>query len=277
MKLSIVIAGRDDGYGDEGLSPYDKNTPDTFCFRMKRTVESNLKKLKKHNISTQYVIVDWSPINGKSLDKNEYTSETVKDERVKHIIVTPEIVENRGWNPKNFYEYYAKNVGIRNSDGEFVLITNPDDLLNDELVESISKALDEDDGKNYYRPYSRIDVDNKLQFLAEGVTFLKNGNPYDEIMGTPAAGDFILTTKDNFINISKGFDETQNTNGNKQQTHMDGNIVINMYQNGLIPKELKGSVLHLDHAKPHEKDFNIEPYTKGYENIENWGLLNIKF
>ena len=79
--------------------------------------------------------------------------------------ITPEIVENRGWNPKNFYEYYAKNVGIRNSDGEFVLITNPDDLLNDELVESISKALDEDDGKNYYRPYSRIDVDNELQFF----------------------------------------------------------------------------------------------------------------
>ena len=162
MKLSIVIAGRDDGYGDEGLSPYDKNTPDTFCFRMKRTVESNLKKLKKHKISTQYVIVDWSPINDKTLDKNEYMSETVKDERVKHIIVSPKVVKNRGWNPKNFYEYYAKNVGIRNSDGEYILITNPDDLLNDELVESMSKALHEDDGKSYYRPYSRIDVNNNL-------------------------------------------------------------------------------------------------------------------
>ena len=276
MKLSIVIAGRDDGYGDEGLSPYDKNTPDTFCFRMKRTVESNLKKLKKHKISTQYVIVDWSPINDKTLDKNEYMSETVKDERVKHIIVSPKVVKNRGWNPKNFYEFYAKNVGIRNSDGEYILITNPDDLLNDELVESMSKALHEDDGKSYYRPYSRIDVNNNLEFLAEGVTFLKNGNPYDEIMGTPAAGDFILTTKDNFINKSKGFDESRDTNENKQQTRMDGNIVINMYQNGLIPQELKGSVLHLDHAKPHEKDLDIEPYTMGYKNIENWGLLDVE-
>ena len=41
-KLSVVVTGRDDGYGDELLTPYNSFTPDTFCFRMKRTIENNL-------------------------------------------------------------------------------------------------------------------------------------------------------------------------------------------------------------------------------------------
>ena len=152
-KLSVVVVGRDDGYGDDMLTPYNTSTPDTFCFRMKRTIENNLKLFEEKNLEVEYVVVDWSPLDEKTLDKNEFMSIALKNKNVKHVMVPPSSVKDRGWNPKNFYEYYAKNVGIRNSDGEYVLITNPDIMLTDEIVNSIDEALKQDDGKTYYRPY----------------------------------------------------------------------------------------------------------------------------
>jgi hypothetical protein len=268
-KLSIVVVGRDDGYGDDTLSPYNASTPDTFCFRMKRTIENNLGLFEKKGVDIEYVVVDWSPLGEKTLDKNEYVRVAFENKKVKHVIVPPTSVENRGWNPKNFYEYYAKNVGIRNSESEFVLITNPDIVFTQEIVSSISEALTTDDGKSYYRPYSRIDVSNNLEHLAEGVTFLKNGLFQDEVLGTPAAGDFLLSRKDNFC----GYDERHDTSPTKQQTNMDSNILFTMYHQGVKPVELSGSILHLDHGKPHEKEgaINHQPY----ENVSDWGMREV--
>ena len=50
-KLSIAVVGRDDGYGDDTLSPYNASTPDTFCFRMKRTIENNLGLFEKKGVA----------------------------------------------------------------------------------------------------------------------------------------------------------------------------------------------------------------------------------
>ncbi len=268
-KLSVVIVGRDDGYGDENLTPYNETTPDTFCFRMKRTIENNLELFRQREQDVQYVVVDWSPLNGNTLDKNEYTSIALQNEEVKHVVVPPESIEERGWNPKNFYEYYAKNVGIRNSDGEYVLITNPDIMFTDEIVDSICAALAEDTGEFYYRPYSRIDVTNSLETLAEGISFIPNGKFQDEVLGTPAAGDFLLSKKSNFV----GYNENHDTSPTKQQTSMDGNILFAMYHNGTTPIQLEGSILHLDHAKPHEKEGLLD--SNPYVNREDWGMRKV--
>ena len=265
-KLSIIVVGRDDGYGDDTLSPYNASTPDTFCFRMKRTIENNLKLFKEKKQDVEYVVVDWSPIEGKTLDKNEYTSCAFENEEVKHVIVPPKSVAERGWNPKNFYEYYAKNVGARNSSGDYVLITNPDIMFTEEIVESVCKCLSVDTDENYYRPYSRIDVSNSLETLAEGITFV----PADGFIGTPAAGDFLLTKKENFV----GYDETHDTNPNKQQTNMDSNILYTMVNLGIRPKPLEGSILHLDHGKPHEKEGFINP--SPYKNRDDWGMRKVE-
>ena len=38
--------------------------------------------------------------------------------------------------------------------------------------------------------------DRNLKFIEEeGLSFPKNGNIFDEVMGTPAAGDFLLSRK----------------------------------------------------------------------------------
>ena len=251
-KLSVVVVGRNDGYGDTELSPYNAKTPDSFVFRMRRTIESNVKDLTKYfDIDEiQYVVVDWSPVDEQYLHVCDDLKDILSETYVKNIIVKPETIENKGWNPKNFYEYYAKNVGIRNSDGEYVLITNPDIVLTEDVCFEIYEATHSEDKKCYYRPYSRIDVDNQLNYLNEGLSFPKTGLEIDEVMGSPAAGDFLLMTNDNFINIAKGYDETISTGYNTRQTNMDANIIVNAYKfGGMKPVCFDSSIKHLDHAK----------------------------
>ena len=79
-------------------------------------------------------------------DKNEYVRVAFENKKVKHVIVPPTSVVPEG-GIQNFYEYYAKNVGIRNSEGEFVLITNPDIMFTQEIVSSICEAINTDEGK----------------------------------------------------------------------------------------------------------------------------------
>jgi len=277
--LSIVIVGRNDGYGDEGLTPYNSYAADTFCFRMKRTVKYNTQMLLDRGVKLQYVIVDWSPIDGKTLDQDTYIKELIETtgDVIKHVVVHPYVVAQRGWNPKNFYEYYAKNVGIRNADGDYVLITNPDNLFTEELCDSIVSVLRREVKNEYYRPYSRKDVrkdiDNNLEVVGEGLSFPKNGLLIDQIMGSPAAGDFLMASKNIIVEKSQGYDETESTHNNKQQTTLDSCIILNLYQSGVFPICLSGSLLHLDHAKPHPKDYIP---IKSYHNIDNWGMLEVE-
>jgi len=273
IDLSIVITGRDDGYGDEMLSPYNSFVKDTFCFRMKRTIENNLKLLLPKSISVQYVVVDWSPINDKTLNKNEYLKNLFDECNIKHIIVPAKSIEKRGWNPNNFYEYYAKNIGIRHSDGKYVIVTNPDILFTDELCLEICEVVKNKEDKKYFRPYSRKDVDNNLNCLAEGLNFPKNRVFLDEVLGGPASGDFVMSTKHNMIEKGMGYDETSNTNPNKQQANLDPNILVNMYKNGIFPHMFNSSILHLDHAKPHQREGNIN--LNGYINRPDWGMIEV--
>ena len=273
IDLSIIITGRDDGYGDGMLSPYNEITKDTFCFRMKRTIENNLKLFSNKNINVQYVVVDWSPLNEKTLNKNEYLKEIFYFENIKHVIVPGSSIEKRGWNPNNFYEYYAKNVGIRNSDGNYLILTNPDIIFTNELCIEISEAIKSKNEKNYFRPYSRKDVDNNLLLLQEGLNFPKNKVFLDEVLGGPASGDFVMSTKNNFIEKGMGYDETFSTNPNKQQANLDPNILMNFYKNGINPYMFSSSILHLDHAKPHQREGIIN--LSGYNNRSDWGMLEV--
>ena len=168
--------------------------------RIKCALEKNIELLDKYFTDNyEIIMVDWCPINEKLLYKNEELKHVLNNSHVKNVIVNKEIIQQYGLNPKGFYEYFGKNVGIRFAKSEYILISNPDDILTEELVMNMKIQLN--GNNNYYRCYSRIDVDHELNVIAEGLCFPKNGNILDEIMGTPAAGDFLLTSKKNLIDM----------------------------------------------------------------------------
>ncbi|PSQ15955.1 hypothetical protein BRD00_13160 [Halobacteriales archaeon QS_8_69_26] len=84
-----------------------------------------------------------------------------------------------------FFEYIAKNVGIRRASGEYVLAMNPDILLNEDLVEFLaSESLDPDSFYRTYRYDVEVDLPNDLSVTeildrcADNVSRIKgfNGN-----------------------------------------------------------------------------------------------------
>lgn len=272
-KLSIVTSGRDDNHGGSDIT-FD------FITRIKKSVDSNISKLEKLT-TVQYVIVDWSPIQQKYLYNNENLKDIFGKSNIKNIIVEPSAIEKTNHNPNKFYDLSAKNVGIRRSDGEYILITNTDNIFTDELCDSIIKAIEENDDGSYYRPYSRIDVDKNLNKIAEGLSFPKNGLYEDEYVGTPAAGDFVLLKKSTLIDVGRGYIETYINDSNKDatQTYVDAWLVMNLANKGIDPKMLNGSFYSFEHGKEHRaymagpghltKDIN-------YDNFENWGMSNFE-
>ena len=65
---------------------------------------------------------------------------------------------------QSFFEFMAKNVGARRARGEFVLITNGDVMLNDDVYKMLSaQALDRD---SYFR-ISRVETSIRMDPLEE--------------------------------------------------------------------------------------------------------------
>jgi hypothetical protein len=285
VKLSIIYTARDDNYGDDynvvEFPESDIRNKDPNYFknnftikynnieRIKFAVESNLLLMEKYfNNDFEIIFIDWNPVKENFLYKNKKLSTIFTNKYVKNIIVSNECVIKEGLNPNGFYEYRGKNVGIRHSNGEFILISNPDDVISEELIKEMFYRINEDN--KYYRCDWRIDVDHNLKEINRGNSFPKNGILADEVLGTPASGDFTATSKNIFLKIG-GFAEIK-SNGNESM--LDGRLIFNLYYNNVMPIKLNGNILHLDHKKHNRNGSDNNNWKSRYTNPTNWGLYN---
>ena len=165
------------------------------------------------------------------------------------------------------FEYRAKNVGIRGARGEWVLATNPDIILSEEMVmRLVSEPLGE---KNFYRA-SRSDLGSPLpatkaasrlmQFCRENVVVVQN--KYD------AAGDFIMMRREEWFRL-RGFAELT-SNG-----MIDSLMVATAEKEGLTQVNLPEAIYHQFHTRDEragrpQMDWNEDLI--GIHNGEAWGL-----
>ena len=173
-KVSIVATSRDDKYGDDQATRYFFSQDWSNVERIYYTVDSVLKQFSARGIDAEYVLVDWAPIDGNYLYKNERLKSLLSDPRVKNIIVDQSACEKKGLIPTAYYEYFAKNVGIRQSTGDFLLVTNPDNFFQNVLVDEMCSAMEDPaSDKSYYRPEYREDISaiedhtEALEFMSE--------------------------------------------------------------------------------------------------------------
>jgi hypothetical protein len=291
VKLSIIFSARDDGYGDNRPAPGSNIiSPFTFIQRLKMCTEANIKNFLKHlsEDELEIIIVDWSPLDEKYLYQNEEVKEVLSHKCITNIIVPGEAVESMGCSKNAFYEFFAKNVGIRRAKGEYILITNGDIMFDEVSCKETCDVIKDEENKSkshYWRCHSRKDVDHDLNLIMEGLNFGRIGNDVfeDYYLGTPASGDYLLVTKEDLINKGKGYDEGNSEHNKPGEMYtptstfrhygafQDGESIFNLYLNGVTPEKVNGSVLHIDHAKAPD---NGGVWNKnGYENTENWGLL----
>ena len=287
VKLSIVYVARDDKYGDDYNCVEFEGSRGSKEFyakyiikynniqRIKFTLENNIKLLERYFPDAYEIIfVDWNPINNNFLHINNELKEILSHKNIKNIIVARESIYKYVLNVNGFYEYYGKNVGIRNCTGNYILVSNPDDVITDNLMFNIKVLLDDNYIKSdqYYRCYSRLDVDHELNVIAEGLSF---GTPDNKIfadyyLGTPASGDFLLTSKDILMNV-RGYDENFISSGN--QTMLDGKLCYKLHYSNIKPNCIQGSIMHLDHKKHNRSGFPPN-WTNDYTNNANWGFMN---
>ena len=223
--LSIVVTGRNDNYSS------------TFQTRAQNFLNAlNYSSFLCPLANFEVVFVDYGTSeNQKLLAQILDIGNSIKG-KVRYIIVNPKIHQEickifKKCSP--FYEFVAKNIGIKRSNGEMVLTTNADNLFSTELMEIVASHQ-----LNPYIVYTgtRWNTDNSL-LATEGITIQKlitlvsevwtlKSIPIQQSCKIPinryviidscsqlfkylwfcAPGDFFLLSK-NYWDFIKGFDE----------------------------------------------------------------------
>jgi hypothetical protein len=126
--LSVVATARNDDHGGNLLG------------RMQVFVDTLFHQARRHNVSTELVLVEWNPLPDRGPLAQALRWPADLGEGAVRIITVPPALHNRyehsGALP--LYQMIAKNVGIRRARGEFVLATNIDIVFSGELFEYLS-------------------------------------------------------------------------------------------------------------------------------------------
>jgi hypothetical protein len=269
--VSVIMAGRDDDYGNQANKGIRNLTftPVPYLERLANTVKKFDNGFKEIGVTAEIIIVDWSPT--KFLFENPIIEKICIGRNVRFVVVARSMVKKMNLNPDGFDEFFAKNVGIRSAIGEYVLLTNSDAWPDKRLFSSILIFLRSNFSTYYGRPHSRIDLDQTNKPTGEGLTF-NNCHGLDGILGTAAAGDFVLTKRNNILLVG-GYNETIKRKKTKtRQAGLDGQLLMNLYLQGILPKKLEGSILTFDHNKILRHDYGVPQIS--YINNANWGLAN---
>lgn len=139
--LSLVVTSRNDNHGG------------TLLRRMQTFVNALIGQCKRHGLCAELVIVEWNPPADRPplAEALHWPADTGPCQV--RIIEVPRELHARYKFAKELplYQMIAKNVGIRRARGQFVVATNIDILLSDELMQYLARG-----GLKRHRMY-RID------------------------------------------------------------------------------------------------------------------------
>lgn len=270
MKLSIVFGGRDDNYGEN------------FIQRMKQALESNIENLKSFKYPYEIIVVDFNPISKeKRLINNSELSALLTNKNVKNVIVDRSVLEKENLPSSRYYEYFAKNAGIRRSSGEFIFVTNSDIIISKSLLEEIEKELSNEAKDNhFYRVRYRRSIDlgksiNDWYIQPTCFEDLNIPNLPDSCISGYCSGDASMFSKKVMFEYASGYDEGEmGHRGNFRQSAMDAEILWNLYHKGIRLKFLEAPYYHIEHERPKDRDGVYNNRT--YRNNDNWGFAQYK-
>jgi hypothetical protein len=262
MDLSVVLGGRDDNYGEN------------FIPRLKQSVENNLKKLDASNLDYEMIVVDFNPLNDQFLYKNSLMEEALSHSKVKNIIVDNSVILAENLGPKTYYEYFAKNVGCKNSSGELVFITNSDILITDCLMEEFEKESKNKNKNDYFyrvRYRGEIPLGTIVDEEKEPVEDLHHPEFPDACICGMFSGDASMFSRDVLFNTATAYNEGEMMHRTHlSQSSMDGEILWNVYKKGKKLKFIEAHYYHIFHGPRPQRDGFYHQGT--YENKEDWGF-----
>lgn len=287
MDLSIVLGGRDDNYGEN------------FIERLHQAISTNLKLLDESDLEYEMIIVDYNPINENYLHENTLLKKSLSHKRVKNIVVDNSVLVEEKLNPTTYYEYFAKNAGIRFCSGEFIFVTNSDIILTKDLIQKIKEELYNNNKDDYfYRVRYRGDISlgdqpslspriipngdvlngplngwgdpEQVLDLYENLRYHNLLNQ-DPVLGL-WSGDASMFSR-NVMNLVTGYNES--IDGHRTSLHqanMDSEILWCCLGNGKELRLIEAPYYHIYHGPRPNRDsiFNQQKY----ENKPDWGYVD---
>jgi hypothetical protein len=256
--LSLVLTGRNDGYGGD------------FLARFFRSFRFNHQQMVLRGIAHELVFVEWAPPHGAALIRDRiFDAIPELDPSVcSWYVVDPRYQEELSLNPRlEYLEFPAKNVGVRRARGRFVLTSNCDVCFGRQIFDALAgntlepRVLYRAPRHDLTLPAERPPLDWSVledpRNLAGPAHVLKP--PY---MGS-ATGDFVLLDRDSFHEIG-GFNEVYRV----ARIGVDRNILVKALSSGLRIADIGGPVYH----ENHEGSYRLNPTAyAGRETEAPWG------
>ena len=236
--ISIVLTGRNDGYGGD------------FVARFHRTLSFNHHHLAAWNIAHEILFVEWAPPTGAPylFDLTRRAVDDIDWGVVSWFIVDPRYHAALSLNPRlEYLEFLAKNVAIRRACGRFVLTTNCDVYLGRHVLDVMcSPGLQS--GIVYRAP--RFDIKFAADYSGLDWDVLEDPRNLDGVpkplkppfMGG-GTGDFVLMDRASFHEI-RGFNEVYRA----ARFGIDHNVLVKALSIGLAIEDIGGPVYHINHA-----------------------------
>ena len=249
------------------VSKNDNYDPDNID-KLVLSITNNVVHLLNRGVEVETILVDWGSNSPLYLEERIQSIETP----IKHIVVSKETIAKDSLNPDIFYEYFAKNVGIRQATKDYVMIVNSDTLNSEELCDSVADFLSFNVKNVYARPTIRL---NGLYPNFNEYTH------YDTIWDKPYGdlnpGDYVMFSRSELVDIIQGYDESNAVHRNQKsaQTHMDVEILLQANFKNIRIFFLNGYITHMHHDKS-DRIYDSARNYKGYINRENWGYVNIE-
>jgi hypothetical protein len=272
--LSIVLVGRNDGYGGD------------FNERFFRALTFNHQQLQEAGVSHDFVFVEWAPVAGQPL-LAELFHERLGDAAgsITTYVVNARYQTAYSLNSRlKFMEFIAKNVGILRAGGAWILATNTDIYLSRGVIDVLAARSLEP--RTLYRA-TRIDLKLGADLthvdwaLLEDVANQGPRRALKRPLFTGAAGDFQLLDRESWLRL-RGFNEVYRL----ARIGIDANFCAKAYANGYRIADIGAPVYHLNHIgsfrssrgmyrdRPGDAPWGDERWDWRviYENPESWGL-----
>jgi hypothetical protein len=273
--LSIVVTGRNDGYGGD------------FNGRFLRTLAFNHDRLTERGVSHEIVLVEWAPF----ADRPQLGALVRESLPNLGSALTTYLVDSRyhqacSLNPKlSYLEYLAKNVGIRRARGRSVLVTNTDIYLGRGVIDALATGTI--DAHTVYRA-TRIDVKlgadeshvhwDLLEDTRNHTTFKTIQPP----LYAGGSGDFLLVERES-LHALRGFNEVYRL----ARVGIDVNFLVKAYSSGYHIVDIGSPVYHTNHVGSFRTSKNVASAETAeaawgargwpsreviYDNSDAWGL-----
>lgn len=236
--LSIVLTGRNDGYGSD------------FVGRFLRTLRFNHAQLTAHGVDYEFVFVEWAPPadTPRLLDLVFDAVPDLRPAQCAWYVVDGTYQRALSLNPHLAYlEFIAKNVGVRRARGTYVLTTNCDVFLGRRVIEAMATRSLEP--RVLYRAV-RHDLKLGAAYDALSWDVLEDERNLDgrvkplkpPFMGR-GTGDFILLDRDTYHAL-RGFNEVYRV----ARFGIDFNFLVKAYCERVSIRDIGGPVYHVNHV-----------------------------